>query len=149
MALNQTPPQFSVGIDAKGKLICQEENLEPGVLKLLENFFVTVDAKFNHIFTLEAGEIDKPIPFGSITDAKVLFVYAQDAIELKINSIGSAAIPIAMFSAQAIFDFLHVRSIVFALYFVGMRQCICVGFQGRVGLVLIGVRLVHAVKVGL
>ncbi len=93
MALNQTPPQFSVGIDAKGKLICQEENLEPGILKLLENFFVTVDAKFNHIFTLASGEIDKPIPFGSITDAKVLFVYAQDAIELKINSIGSAAIP--------------------------------------------------------
>ncbi|MHA2064751.1 MAG: hypothetical protein ACXABY_10290 [Candidatus Thorarchaeota archaeon] len=94
MALNQTPPQFSVGIDAKGKLICQEENLEPGVLKQLENFFVTVDAKFNHIFTLAASETDKQISFGSIDDAKVLFVYAQDAIEIKINSLGSAAIPV-------------------------------------------------------
>ena len=93
MALNQTPPEFSVGIDAKGKLICQEENLEPGVIKLLENFFITVDAKFNHIFTLEANEKDKEISFGSIGDAKVLFVFSQTAIELKINSLGSAAVP--------------------------------------------------------
>ena len=93
MALTPTPPQFSVGIDAKGSLICQEENLEPGIVKLLENLFLTVDAKFNHIFTLAANEVDKPISFGSITDAKVLFVWTQSAITLKINSIGSAAIP--------------------------------------------------------
>lgn len=93
MALTPTPPQFSVGIDAKGSLICQEENLEPSIIKLLENFFLTVDAKFNHIFTLAAGASDTPISFGSISDAKVLFVWSQSAITLKVNSIGSAAIP--------------------------------------------------------
>jgi len=93
MALNQTPPQFTVGIDGKGRLICQEENLEPGIVKALDSLFLTVDAKFNHIFTLLAADVDKQISFGSITNGKVLFIYSQNAITFKVNNIGSASIP--------------------------------------------------------
>jgi len=93
MALNQTPPEFTVGIDAKGRLICQEDNLEPSVVKDLDNLFLTVDAKFSNTFLLAASASDTEITFGSITDAKLLFIYSQDNIEFKVNSVGSAAIP--------------------------------------------------------
>lgn len=93
MALNQQPPQFTVGVDGKGRLICQEENLEPSIIKALENLFITVDAKVCMNFTLAADADCQAISFGSITDAKFLFVYSQNPIELKINSLGSAAIP--------------------------------------------------------
>lgn len=92
MALTQTPPQFNIGVDAKGRFICQEENLEPSVVKALENLFLTVDAKLNQIFTLAASESDKQVSFGTIADAKVLFIATQGNIEFKVNSIGSAAI---------------------------------------------------------
>jgi hypothetical protein len=103
MALNTTPPEFTVGIDPRGRLICQEENLEPSTVKELENFFLTVDAKFCQTFRLAANAVDFPISLGTITDAKVLFIYTQGNIEFKINSIGSAAIPCcpyALFMAQ-------------------------------------------------
>lgn len=94
MALTQTPPEFTVGIDPKGRLICQEENLEPGIIKALENLFLTVTAKFCLNFSLDATAQDEPVAFGTITDATFLFVYSQSPISLKINSIGSAAIPV-------------------------------------------------------
>jgi hypothetical protein len=92
-----TPPEFSVGVDAKGRLICQEENLEPSVIKALENYFLCVSSKNCQNFTLAAGAIDTLIPFGAAVDAKVLFVYTQGSIEIKVNSIGSAAIPCGPF----------------------------------------------------
>jgi hypothetical protein len=93
MALNPQPPQFTLGVDGKGRLICQEENLEPSIVKALDNLFLTVDAKFCLNFTLAASADDQQISFGSITDAKFLFVFSQSPIEIKINSVGSAAIP--------------------------------------------------------
>jgi len=94
MAITPSAPQFTVGIDPKGRLICQEENLEPSIVKALENMFLTVDAKFCLNFTLAASASDQEVSFGTITDAKFLFVYSQTPISLKINSIGSAAIPV-------------------------------------------------------
>ncbi len=94
MALTSTPPQFTVGIDAKGRLICQEENLEPGIIKALENLFLTVDDKFSLNFTLAASATDQEVTFGTITDAKFLFIHSQTAISVKINSLGSASIPV-------------------------------------------------------
>lgn len=88
-----TPPEFTVGIDAKGKLVCQEENLEPSVVKELENFFLTVTAKYNHTFTLASNATDTQVSLGTITSGKVLFIYTQGNIEFKVNSIGSAAVP--------------------------------------------------------
>jgi hypothetical protein len=88
-----TPPEFTVGINAKGQLICQEDNLEPSVVKELENFFLDTTSKFSTTFTLAANAIDTQVTFGTITDAKVLFIFTQDNITFKINSIGSAAIP--------------------------------------------------------
>ena len=98
MALNTTPPEFTIGIDPKGRLICQEENLEPGIVKELDNFFLTVDAKFNQTFRLTSGAKDFPVSLGTITDAKVLFIHTQGNIEFKVNSIGSAAIPCCPYS---------------------------------------------------
>ncbi len=99
MALNQTPPNFTVGVDAKGRLICQEENLEPSIVKALENMFlIDIKAKANQNFTLGADETDKLISFGTITDAKVLFVHTQGNITMKINSIGSASIPVCPYA---------------------------------------------------
>jgi len=88
-----TPPTFSIGVDAKGRFICQEENLEPSVVKMLENLFIEVDALSCQEFVLASGETDKLISFGTITNAKVLFVYTQGDITMKINSIGSAEVP--------------------------------------------------------
>jgi len=93
MALNTTPPQFTIGIDPKGHLIAQEENLEPSVVKELENFFLTVDAKFNQTFKLAASATDFQVSLGTITTAKVLFIFTQGNIEFKVNSIGNAATP--------------------------------------------------------
>ncbi len=93
MAINQQPPVFNVGVDGKGRLICQEDNLEPSIVKALENLFIEVDAKVCMNFTLAATASDQPISFGSITSAKFLFIYSQNPIEFKVNSIGSAAIP--------------------------------------------------------
>lgn len=93
MALNSTPPEFTVGVDPRGRLICQEENLEPTTIKELDNFFITVDAKFCHTFRLPANATDFPVALGTITDAKVLHIHTNGAIEFKVNSIGSAAIP--------------------------------------------------------
>lgn len=99
MALNQTPPNFTVGVDAKGRLICQEENLEPSIVKALENMFLTdIKSKVSQNFTLDADEIDKLISFGNIKDAKVLFVYTQGNITMKVNSIGSASIPVCPYA---------------------------------------------------
>jgi len=94
MALNSAPPEFTVGVDGKGRLICQEENLEPSIIKALDNLFLTVDAKFCLNFTLASAASDEEITFGSIDDAKFLFIYSQSPIEVKINSLGSAAIPV-------------------------------------------------------
>lgn len=94
MALSSQPPEFTVGVDGKGRLICQEENLEPGIIKALDNLFLTVDAKFCLNFTLASTASDEEIKFGSITDAKFLFIHAQSPIEVKLNSLGSAAIPV-------------------------------------------------------
>ena len=93
MGLSQQSPEFTVGVDGKGRLICQEENLEPSILKALDNLFLSVTAKSCLSFTLASTASDQQISFGSITDAKFLFVYAQSPITFKINSIGSAAIP--------------------------------------------------------
>lgn len=94
MALNSQPPEFTVGIDGKGRLICQEENLEPSIIKALDNLFLTVDAKFCLNFSLTANASDEQVTFGSITSAKFLFVYSNSPIEIKINSLGSSAIPV-------------------------------------------------------
>jgi len=93
MTCNNQQPTFTVGIDGKGRLICQEENLEPSVTKILANIFLDIEAKFCLNFTLPANASDQPISFGAITDAKFLFVYTHNAIELKINSLGSSPIP--------------------------------------------------------
>lgn len=93
MSLTPQPPEFTVGIDGKGRLICQEENLEPSIVKALENLFLTITDKSCLNFTLASTASDQLISFGSITDAKFLFVYSQSPITLKVNSIGSAAIP--------------------------------------------------------
>jgi hypothetical protein len=98
MAVNSTPPEFTIGIDPRGRLICQEENLEPSSIKELDNFFITVDAKFNQTFRLPSNAADFQVSLGTISTAKVLFIFTQGNIEFKINSIGSAAIPCCPYS---------------------------------------------------
>lgn len=88
-----TPPEFTVGVDARGRLICQEENLEPSILKELDNYFLTVNDKFCTTFTLAADAVDTQVTFGTITSAKVIFIFSTGDITYKLNSIGSAAVP--------------------------------------------------------
>ena len=93
------PPEYSIGIDARGRLICQEDNLEPGVIKELDNYFLNgLTAKVCHNFTLAANASNTPISFGSITNAKVLFIFAHSPIEYKIGSIGAPGIPVCPFA---------------------------------------------------
>lgn len=85
-------PDFSTGIDSRGRLICQEENLEPQVLKELADYYLKVQSKVSHTFVLAAGAKDTQVSFGSLTSAKVLFIFSEEAISFKVNSIGSASI---------------------------------------------------------
>lgn len=88
-------PIINVGVDSRGRLIYQEENLEPIVIKPLADLFLqNLSSITSFRFTLPSGATDQEVVFApAITSARALVIFTAADITFKVNSIGSSPIP--------------------------------------------------------
>jgi len=60
----------------------------------------------SHRQTLVAAQADYAVPFGAVTDASIVLILAYQDIEVKLDGIGQASIPISALPAVVASDIL-------------------------------------------